>query len=50
VTPDVKRDAVAHVCEKHGVSQRQACEVLSIDRSSVRSAAFGPMTLISARL
>jgi len=36
VTPDVKRDAVAHVCMQYGVSQRRACEVLSIDRSSVR--------------
>lgn len=36
VTPDVKRDAVAHVCKEHGVSQRRACKVLSIDRSSVR--------------
>lgn len=36
VTPDVKRNAVAHVCEKHGVSQRRAYEVLPIDRSSVR--------------
>jgi Transposase and inactivated derivatives len=36
VTPDVKRDAVAHVCGKHGVSQRRACCVLSVDRSSVR--------------
>ena len=36
VTPDVKRDAVAHVCAQHGVSQRRACEVLSFDRSSMR--------------
>lgn len=36
VTPDAKRDAVAHVCALHGVSQRRACEVLSVDRSSMR--------------
>ncbi|WP_244473932.1 IS3 family transposase [Rhizobium sp. Leaf321] len=42
VTPDVKRDAVAHVCMQHGVSQRRACEVLSIDRSSVRYRSVRP--------
>jgi putative transposase len=42
VTPDVKRDAVAHVCEQHGVSQRRACEVLSVDRSSVRYRSVRP--------
>ncbi len=42
VTPDVKRDAVAHVCKQHGVSQRRACEVLSIDRSSVRYRSIRP--------
>ena len=42
VTPDVKRDAVAHVCKQHGVSQRRACEVLSIDRSSVRYRSVRP--------
>ncbi len=36
VTPDVKRDVVAHVCAQHGVSQRRACEVLSLDRSSMQ--------------
>jgi putative transposase len=36
VTPDVKRDAVAHACLVHGVSQRRACEALEVDRSSVR--------------
>lgn len=36
VTPDAKRDAVAHVCQEYAVSQRRACVVLSIDRSSVR--------------
>jgi putative transposase len=36
VTPDVKREAVAHACLVHGVSQRRACEALKVDRSSVR--------------
>jgi putative transposase len=36
VTPDAKRDAVAHACAVHGVSQRRACEALEVDRSSVR--------------
>ena len=36
VTPDAKRDAVAHACLVHGVSQRRACEALEVDRSSVR--------------
>jgi putative transposase len=36
VTPAARRDAVAHVCEQHGVSQRRACSVLCVDRSSVR--------------
>ena len=42
VTPDVKRDAVAHVCAQHGVSQRRACEVLSVDRSSMRYRSVRP--------
>lgn len=36
VTPDAKRDAVAHVCDEHKVSQRRACDVLQVDRSTVR--------------
>ena len=36
MTPDAKRKAVAHACEKHGVSERRACSILSVDRSSVR--------------
>ena len=31
-----KRQAVVHLCEAHGVSQRRACDVLQIDRSTVR--------------
>ena len=36
VTPAGKRQAVVHLCEAHGVSQRRACDVLQIDRSTVR--------------
>jgi putative transposase len=36
VTPDVKRDAVAHACAVHGVSQRRACRVIGAERGSVR--------------
>ncbi len=36
VTPVEKRKAVGHLCEEHGVSQRRACDVLDVDRSSVR--------------
>lgn len=42
VTPAGKRDAVAHACEKHGVSQRRACKVLSVDRSSMRYRSVRP--------
>jgi len=41
VTPDVKRNAVAHVCAQHGVSQRRAA-VLSVDRSSMRYRSLRP--------
>lgn len=36
MTPEAKRDAVAHLCREHEVSQRRACKVLSVDRSSMR--------------
>ena len=36
VTPAAKRQAVAHACAVHGMSERRACKVLSVDRSSVR--------------
>ncbi len=42
VTPDVKRKAVAHVCAQHGVSQRRAWEVLSVNRSSMRYCSVRP--------
>ena len=32
----VKREAVAHVVEIHGVSRRRACQARAVDRSSVR--------------
>jgi putative transposase len=31
--PDVKREAVAHVVQEHGVSQRRAFEVLSVEHT-----------------
>ena len=36
MTPAAKRKAVARACKEHGVSQRRACVILKIDRSSVR--------------
>lgn len=36
VTPDAKREAVAHLQDAYAVSQRRACEALSVDRSTVR--------------
>ena len=36
VTPAAKREAVVHLCEAHKVSQRRACAVLTVDRSTVR--------------
>jgi len=42
VTPVARRQAVAHLCEAHGVSQRRACDVLNVDRSSVRYKSVRP--------
>ncbi len=42
VTPVAKRQAVAHACEVHGVSQRRACQALRIDRSAVRYTSTRP--------
>ncbi len=42
VTPGAKRDAVAHLCKEHEVSQRRACSVLGVDRSSVRYQSVRP--------
>ena len=42
VAPDAKRKAVAHVVAVHGLSQRRACKVLKVDRSSVRYKSVRP--------
>ena len=42
MTPDAKREAVAHACSEHGVSQRRACQVLDVDRSMVRYSRVRP--------
>ena len=42
VTPGAKREAVAHLCTEHRVSQRRACFVLGVDRSSVRYRSVRP--------
>ena len=42
VTPGAKREAAAHLCTAHGVSQRRACSVLQVDRSSVRYQSIRP--------
>jgi putative transposase len=36
VTPAARREAVAHLCEVHGVSQRRACSAIGVDRASIR--------------
>lgn len=36
VTPAAWREAVAHLCEVHGVSQRRACTAIGADRTSIR--------------
>ena len=42
VTPAAKRQAVAYLCKMQEVSQRRACSVLSVDRSSVRYQSMRP--------
>jgi len=42
VTPGAKREAVAHLCSNHQVSQRRACRVLNTDRSSIRYKSVRP--------
>ena len=42
MTPAAKREAVAHLCEAHDVSQRRACDVLDVDRSTVRYRSVRP--------
>ena len=36
VTPAAKRQAVAHLCQAHEVSQRRACRAVGADRTSMR--------------
>ena len=36
VTPAAQRQAVAHVCGQHDVSERRACQILDMDRSTMR--------------
>lgn len=36
VTPAARREAVAHLCNAHQVSERRACEAIGADRSSMR--------------
>jgi putative transposase len=36
VTPAAKREAVAHLCTVHGVSQRRASRAIGVDRAMVR--------------
>ena len=42
VAPGVKREVLAHVVAVHGVSQRRACQILAVDRSSVRYRSVRP--------
>jgi putative transposase len=35
-TPAVRRETVAYLCESFAVSQRRACSVIGVDRTSVR--------------
>lgn len=36
MTPAARRQAVAHVCASHDVSERRACHALDLDRSTIR--------------
>ena len=42
VTPVARREAVAHLCEHHTVSERRACRVLGTDRTAVRYRSIRP--------
>lgn len=42
VTPDARRQAVAHACAAHGVIQRRACKALGADRTRVRYRSVRP--------
>ena len=36
VTPAARREAAAHLCSVHGVSQRRACRVIGVERTAIR--------------
>jgi len=36
VTPGAKREAVAHACEHHGLSERRACNLVGVSRRVIR--------------
>ena len=36
MTPAAQRQAVAHACAVHEVSERRACQTMGVDRSSMR--------------
>ena len=36
VTPAAQREAAAHLCSVHGVSQRRACRAIGVERTSIR--------------
>jgi len=42
VTPVARREAVAHLCQTHEVSQRRACTAIVAERSSVRYRSLRP--------
>ncbi len=40
--PAARRNAVVHLCEVHEVSERRACKVMQVDRSSIRYQSVRP--------
>ena len=42
VTPGARREAVTHLREQHGVSERRACRVLGADRTAMRYRSVRP--------
>lgn len=42
VTPAAKREAAAHLCSVHGVSQRRACRAIGVERTSIRYRSLRP--------
>lgn len=42
VTPAARREAVAHLVDTHAMSERRACRVIGVDRSSVRYQSMRP--------